>query len=85
MQQARPSYLTPEEYLAMERQAETKSEYFNGEVYAMAGASLAHIQIAANVITALITRFKDRPCRRLAAICVLRCARPAVMLTRISW
>ena len=53
MQQARPSYLTPEEYLAMERQAETKSEYFNGEVYAMAGASLAHIQIVANVITAL--------------------------------
>ena len=34
-------HLTPEEYLALERQAETKSEYFQGEVFAMAGASSA--------------------------------------------
>jgi hypothetical protein len=34
-----PPYLNPEEYLRLERQAETKSEYWNGEVYAMAGAS----------------------------------------------
>ena len=32
-------YLTPEEYLALERQAEAKSEYLHGEVFAMAGAS----------------------------------------------
>ena len=33
------SYLTPEEYLAIERQSETKHEYFSGEVFAMVGAS----------------------------------------------
>jgi len=27
------TFLTPEEYLAIERKAECKSEYFNGEVY----------------------------------------------------
>ena len=37
---AQPAYLLSEtEYLQHERQAEFKSEYLNGEVYAMAGAS----------------------------------------------
>jgi Uma2 family endonuclease len=67
MQETRSTRLTPEEYLSMERQADIKSEYFNGEVFAMAGASLAHIQISANVVTALNTRFKGRPCRALGS------------------
>jgi Uma2 family endonuclease len=67
MQAALKSYLTPEEYLAFEREAETKSEYFNGEVFAMAGTSLAHNQITANVVTALNSRFRGRPCRALAS------------------
>ena len=29
---------TPEEYLTLERKAEFKSEYLNGEIYAMSGA-----------------------------------------------
>ena len=33
------SYLTPEAYLEQERQAQTESEFYAGEVYAMAGAS----------------------------------------------
>jgi hypothetical protein len=32
------SFLTPEEYLAIEREAETKSEYWNGEMFPMSGA-----------------------------------------------
>jgi len=67
MQAAVRPYLTPEEYLAFEREAETRSEYFNGEVFAMAGASLAHNQITANVVTALNSRFRGRPCRALAS------------------
>ena len=36
------TFLTPEQYLEIERKAEFKSEYFNGEMFAMAGASLTH-------------------------------------------
>lgn len=45
--------LTPEEYLAVERNSETKSEYFAGEMFAMVGASRRHNLIAANVIRVL--------------------------------
>lgn len=55
-------YLTPEEYLTLERQAETKSEYFQGEVYAMAGASPRHTLIAANTVALLVLGLKGRPC-----------------------
>jgi Uma2 family endonuclease len=55
-------YLTPEEYLALERQAEDKSEYFNGVAYAMSGASLNHNKIVANVIGELVQQLKGRPC-----------------------
>jgi Uma2 family endonuclease len=54
--------LTPEEYLEMERQAETKSEYLHGEVYAMAGASPRHTLIAANAIALLVLGLKGRAC-----------------------
>ena len=33
------TFVTPEEYLALERQAESKSEYYDGEIFAMTGAS----------------------------------------------
>lgn len=55
-------YLTPQEYLELERQAETKSEYFNGEIYALAGASPRHTVIAANVIVSFGIQFKGRSC-----------------------
>ncbi len=40
---------TAEEYLALERNAEYKSEYVNGRIYAMTGASREHNLIAGNV------------------------------------
>ena len=55
--------MTPEEYLERERQAETKSEYFAGEVFAMAGAGEAHNLIVTNVIIALGTQLRKRPCK----------------------
>jgi Uma2 family endonuclease len=59
--QAQQRY-TPEEYLALERQAQCKSEYYAGEVFAMAGASRWHNLIVANVVGELRAQLKRRPC-----------------------
>lgn len=56
-------YLSPEEYLSMERRAEFKSEYVDGVAYAMAGGSERHNLITANIIIALGVQLRDRPCR----------------------
>jgi Uma2 family endonuclease len=56
-------YLSPEEYLAVERKAEYKSEYLDGVMYAMAGGSERHNLIAANIIIAIGVQLRDRPCR----------------------
>jgi Uma2 family endonuclease len=59
------AYLTPEEYLTMERQAEHKSEYIDGVVYAMSGASFRHNAIVANVVAELVQQLRGHPCRAL--------------------
>lgn len=59
----RKPYLSPEAYLAQERQAATRSDYWEGEIYALAGASEAHNLIVANLVISLGTQLKGRPCR----------------------
>src|SRR5215475_11821761 len=54
--------LTAEEYLAFERKAEFKSEYFAGEMFAMVGASQRHNLIAANILRVLGNQLLERPC-----------------------
>jgi Uma2 family endonuclease len=54
--------LTAEQYLRIERLAETKSEYVNGQVYAMAGGSLNHGRIARNISSSLNRQLHGRPC-----------------------
>jgi Uma2 family endonuclease len=56
------TYLTPEEYLAVERQNEYKSEYIDGEMLAMTGASRRHNIITFNVANALGPQLRGRPC-----------------------
>ena len=46
-------YLTAEEYLHRERKAEYRSEYFRGEMFAMAGDSANHNLIVGNCIQTL--------------------------------
>ncbi len=58
-------YFTVQEYLAHEERAEYRSEYYRGEIFAMAGGSLNHNQIVGNLYTAL-RRGIDRSCRTLA-------------------
>jgi Uma2 family endonuclease len=53
---------TPEEYLILEEKAQYKSEYHQGEIVAMAGASLEHNRIAGNVYAALHNALRATPC-----------------------
>ena len=55
-------HLTPEQYLAIERAAEFRSEYFRGEMFAMTGASRKHNLIAGNVSRSINEQFDGRPC-----------------------
>ncbi|MEZ6035604.1 MAG: Uma2 family endonuclease [Planctomycetaceae bacterium] len=58
-----PKYsLSPAQYLAQERRAEFKSQYFRGEVFAMAGASREHNLIVGNLVREIGNALKDRPC-----------------------
>ncbi len=54
--------LTPQEYLAQERFAEFRSEYYRGEVFAMAGASPEHTLAKDNLAREAGTQLKNGPC-----------------------
>jgi Uma2 family endonuclease len=54
--------LTPEEYLAMERVAESKSEYRAGEIIAMSGASRRHNLTTGNVFASLHQQLRKKNC-----------------------
>lgn len=55
-------YITSEEYLAFERSSEYKSEYLNGEIFAMTGASRKHNLIATNIVVSLGNQLMGRSC-----------------------
>jgi len=57
---------TPEEYLVIERAAETRSEFVDGEIYAMAGATEAHITINDNLTIAVGVRLRGNPCQGMS-------------------
>jgi Uma2 family endonuclease len=54
--------LTADEYLRIERAAEWKSEFIDGEMFAMSGGTARHALIIANVTTALNNLLRDQPC-----------------------
>ena len=49
MIQVAHKYYTPAEYLALEDAAEFRSEYFQGQIYQMAGGTLNHNRVAGNL------------------------------------
>lgn len=55
--------LTVEEYLALERSTQDRSEYFKGEVFAMGGASERHNLIVGNVFASLHSQLRARECK----------------------
>ena len=56
------SHLTPDEYLALERKATIKSEYLNGQMYAMSGATRVHNLVCGNVFGELRNQLKESAC-----------------------
>lgn len=57
------SRMSEEEYLAFDLATEGKHEFVNGEVIAMAGASMAHLTIHTNLTLGIGNRLRGRPCR----------------------
>ena len=60
------SFLTPEEYLAFERQADFKSEYFQGETFALAGTSRRHNRLVVNLTISLGGKLLPKGCEVFA-------------------
>ena len=56
-------YISPEEYLAAERESLEKHEYFGGKIFQMAGASDEHNTISGNAFASLHFQLKKRPCK----------------------
>ena len=65
MQSAERYRHTEDEYVELERRADTKSELVNGEIYAMSEAKPRHNVIALNIAAELHGRLRARksPCR----------------------
>ncbi len=57
------NYVSAEDYLRMERTSQQKHEYYQGEVFAMAGASLNHNDIFTNLFGHLSLKLKGKGCK----------------------
>jgi len=56
------TFLTPEQYLEIERKAEFRSEYYRGEMFAMSGASVVHNRLVLRVLRELANQLRNGPC-----------------------
>lgn len=57
------SYLSADEYLAIERSSEVRSEYIDGEMVAMSGGSWEHSLIIGNTLAELKQQLRGGPCK----------------------
>lgn len=55
-------FISPDEYLKIERTAERKSEYFDGEMFLMAGASKEHNRISFSLSIVVGNQLRGKPC-----------------------
>lgn len=56
-------YLSPENYLELERHSEIKHEYIDGKLYAMAGGTKAHNTISINLAVLFREHLQDSHCQ----------------------
>ena len=59
--------LTEEEYLRRERAAEYKSEFYQGEMFAMWGASFPHARLQSNLLVELALALRGKDCAALGS------------------
>src|SRR5689334_13396550 len=57
---------TVEEYLAFERDSEERHEFWDGEIFAMAGGSENHNLIITNLVISLGSQLRKSPCKTYA-------------------
>src|SRR3954463_15920909 len=57
------NFVTPEQYLELERTSEFRHEYYNGEMFAMSGAKEGHNLITGNIFASLKAQLRNRACR----------------------
>src|SRR4028119_738202 len=67
--------LPPEEYLAAEALADSRSEFLNGVIYAMAGGTLRHSALAVRIAALLDSSLRGKPCRVFNADVLVRVQR----------
>lgn len=67
MSTAAAKRLTVEEYLLRERDSIEKHEFYDGEIFAMAGATPAHNAITLNIGAELRAALRDKDCVALAS------------------
>ncbi len=60
--ETKPPFISLEDYFDREARAEIKSEYFDGVLVAMAGASPAHVRITTNLTRLIGNQLEGRPC-----------------------
>ena len=60
--QQKPKIYTSEEYLKLERAAEVRHEYLDGEIFEMAGANRRHNILSSNIIRLLGNQLLEREC-----------------------
>lgn len=80
MSSQQKTLLTPEKYLEIERKAEFKSEYYKGEMFAMAGGTIRHGTIVINLGRELSLQLKGKPCSAYSSDVRLRVS-PAGLYT----
>ncbi len=68
VQEPAPKYnfISPKEYLEMERASDEKHEYFDGHIYLMSGASLKHAKVAINLTIKIGSFLENKDCSILA-------------------
>jgi Uma2 family endonuclease len=64
---------TVDEYLDLEEGASYKSQYYDGEIFAMAGASLSHNRIVANIVSELREKLRGTDCEVLPGDMMIQC------------